>query len=153
MPYRALAVTTRHHPIAIGCYAAVTILAALYLLDVATAASLTDETTHAWSIIWQASLLAGGVLALVGAWLPARWLLKGLVMEALGAMTLGIELGVYVAVMATSLNNTPWASVVVFGGVAAGCLLRSWTATRDRWRVIRATVSPTIVPTLAEAQK
>lgn len=136
MPHRALAITSRHHPVAVGCYVGLTVLAVLYLADIASAATLTDETSSGWAMVWQISLLCGGLLAIAGILAPAKRILTGLVLEAYGAAVLGIELGVYVLVLTLTLDSTPWASSLVFGAVAAGCLCRTYTAMRDRRRVI-----------------
>ena len=148
--YRALAITSRHHPLAVACYAGVLALSLLYLLDVATAASLTDETSGKVALVWQISLLAGSVTALLGIAAPTHRLPTGLAMEAVGALVVGVDLGVYAAVMATSLGSQPWASITVFGAVAIGCLVRTVTATLDRRRVIRAAAAMQVTTALAD---
>lgn len=153
MPNRALAITTRHHPVAVSCYLGLALLAVLYLLDIANAPSMSDETNNAWVLVWQASLLLGGVVALVGVFVPVKWLLYGLVAEALGAMVLGIELGVYVVVLSISGPAAPWASVLVFGAVATGCLCRAYTAMRDRRRVLSSALSSRSATVLAESEQ
>ena len=152
MPQRALAITSRHHPVAIGCYVGLTILAVLSLLDVAHAATLTEETSTGWAMVWQVSLLGGGLLAVIGVTAPDRRLLTGLVLEAYGAAVLGIELGVYVLVLVLTLDSTPWASSLVFGSVAAGCLCRAYTAARDRSRVILSVRAAVHTVTLADPE-
>lgn len=49
MPLRALAITTRHHPVAVGAYCVVTALAILHLTNAAYAASMISsvgDPTH-----------------------------------------------------------------------------------------------------------
>ncbi|WP_134324526.1 hypothetical protein [Cumulibacter soli] len=152
MPARALAITSRHHPVAVACYLGVAILAVLYLTDVAAAASLTDETSGVIAVVWQVALLVGSGLALVGVAVPARHLLHGLALEALGAMIVGVELGVYAVVMWSALDGRPWASITMFSAVALGSLTRSVTAMRDRRRVVRAAAAMQLTTALADAE-
>lgn len=153
MPYRALAVTTRRHPVAIATYLGLAILGALYVAGPASSAAMANEAGETWASIWQWSLLVGGLVAAVGALAPATRLLLGLKTEALGAMTLGVEMAAYSTIMATQLSAVPWASVTMFGAVAIGCLCRTWTAMRDHRRVMNALVSPKAATTLAEAEE
>lgn len=141
MPQKALAITSQHHPVAVCSYVGITSLAVMYLAGIASAASMVTEVGERMTWIWQILLLIGGLLAVISVSLSTeRHILRALSLESLGTLVIGIEFGIYVAVL-MMLDSMPWASIIMFGVIALGCLCRSYTAHRDRQRVIRAALA------------
>lgn len=138
MPLRALAITTRHHPVAIGAYCGATALALLQLTNAASAASMISEVGEHVTFAWQSLLFVGGLITLVSIFLPNKWLTRSLAFEALGTFIVGLELIIYAGVMAFGLDDPPLTTIVALGSTGLGCWGRTWTAYRDQKRLLKA---------------
>jgi hypothetical protein len=138
MPHSALAITSRHHPLAMSTYMGIFSLAIMYSLGPASATSLIlvvgDNVTDMWELI----LLLGSVLAMTGILLPAKKLSGALILESLGALLIGIELGIYSMLMLFRSASVPWGTVIMFTAVSIGCLFRAYMAKNDKSRLKRA---------------
>lgn len=138
MPLQALAITTRHHPVAVGTYGGITVIAILLLTNVASASSMVSEVGEHVTFVWQSLLLVGGLITLVSIFLPKKWLARALSIEALGTFIIGLELLIYSGVMTFGLDDPPMTTIMTIGSIALGCLGRTWTARRDEKLLLKA---------------
>lgn len=133
---RAVVIVTRQHPVPLVLYVAVLVLGILYVLNIATAGVLTDETTPAIVRVWELSLITGSVLAVTSTILPLSRLPLALLFESVGVFVMSLNLGVYAVSLLFGAEAKPWGTITMFGAVAIGFMLRAFTAIRDRGRVI-----------------
>ena len=133
---RAVVIVTRQHPVPLVLYVAVLVLGILYVLDIATAGVLTDETNPAIVRVWEVSLIIGAVLAVTSTILPLSRLPLALLFEAVGVFVMSLNLGVYAVSLLFGVEAKRWGTITLFGAVAIGFMLRAFTAIRDRGRVI-----------------
>lgn len=132
---RIVVVADARHPLIVGVYAGLLALAVFYLLDL-TQATAMSEVTGGLELAWQVPLFIGSALALVGYCTPKRLRLRALITESIGAAILGGELGLYVWSLIDTSRTTPWATVLVFAGVALGSAVRAPQALMERGRII-----------------
>lgn len=137
MPYRALAITSRKHPIALGVYFGVVGLGIMHLTNLASATSMIAEVGEHVTFVWRTLLLVGGVITTISIFLPNKLLDRGLALEALGTFVIGMELLIYSVVM-LGIPSPPWTTILSLAATAVGCLGRSFTSCRDRKRLLRA---------------
>lgn len=137
---RAVVIVTRQHPVPLVLYVAVLVLGILYVLDIATAGVLTDETNPGIVRVWELSLITGAALAVTSTILPLSRLPLALLLESVGVFVMSLNLGVYAVSLLfgaeTSTGGKPWGTITMFGAVAIGFMLRAFTAIRDRGRVL-----------------
>ena len=133
---RAVVIVTRQHPVPLVLYVAVLVLGILYVLDIATAGVLTDETNPAIVRVLEVSLIIGAVLAVTSTILPLSRLPLALLFEAVGVFVMSLNLGVYAVSLLFGVEAKRWGTITLFGAVAIGFMLRAFTAIRDRGRVI-----------------
>lgn len=133
-----LVITTPRHPIAIAVYAAYVVLSCFYLTDITNSTAVSD-VMGGFELVWQIPLLAGALAALTGALLPYKHRLYGLFAESVGAAVLAAEVAVYVwALIRTTQVTIPWATVLVFGAVATGSVVRAVQAMIERGKAVKA---------------
>lgn len=133
---RAVVIVTRQHPVPLVLYVAVLLLGILYVLDIATAGVLTDETNPGIVRVWEVSLIIGAALAVTSTILPLSRLPLALLFESVGVFVMSLNLGVYAVSLLFGAEAKPWGTITMFGAAAIGFMLRAFTAIRDRGRVI-----------------
>lgn len=133
---RAVVIVTRQHPVPLVLYVAVLVLGILYVLNIATAGVLTDETNPGVVRVWEVSLVIGSALAATSTILPLSRLPLALLFESVGVFVMSLNLGVYAVSLLFGVGAKPWGTITMFGAVVIGFMLRAFTAIRDRGRVI-----------------
>lgn len=131
---------TTVRPLALACYIFPAIMSFLYLQNITTAGALTEASSPAIALLWQISLGIGSVLALLGVLFQLQSWPGGLVIEALGTLILGMDLGIYWATLVffPASSSTPWWTVMSTAAISAGCLGRTVQAMRERGQALRA---------------
>lgn len=126
---------TRPTPIAISLFLVCGYTAVDMLTDPGQAARLAQATSLGWVTAWAVLLLAGSVVATAGALHPRKWLIQGLLLEALGEFVLAGLLSVYVIALARA--PLPSVTIALTTGFIAGFTARAIQALYERWRIER----------------
>lgn len=146
MPWRAPYLRYRRHPIAIATYAVVAVLGLLLLSDLVKSSTSVDAVTP-WFIrlSWQGEMVAGGIVAVLACFMPARFLAGSLRAEAAGAFLCACGLVTYSIAVQSIVG---WASPgwVLFFTLAAGCLWRAVQVPFDERRLRRVAEQLSTLP-------
>lgn len=116
-------------------YIAATVMAFLYLTDVTNARSLASTTDTLSALIWQYSLLGGGLAGIFSALMPRSKVTNALVVESTAAAVIAFDMLLYTGVLLFDpvTNGVPWATVVWIGiPIGLGSAIRSLEAMKDR---------------------